>query len=132
MTTFKEKKIFVEVTNAHDTTSDPKIYGYRSWREYWEANGHSRNELNHQRADVELKDDGTHQFIEKYQCVACGKYYQWDGAAPECFDGCHVWIVGDPDQKEYIFPFCHTCNHLDFTVEVRASMLVPAPAKIEE
>ena len=118
----------VIVLNAHDTTSDPKEYGYDSWRDYWEAHGHNRNELKHHRMEVKLKN-GKYEFVDVYLCLACGEYFQWDGELPDNFDGCHVYIKGKGQDKQYIFPFCHACNHCDDEVEVPSDLLVPAPKK---
>lgn len=118
----------VVVLNAHDTTSDPHEYGFDSWRDYWEAHGHSRNELEHHRKDVTLKN-GKHEFVEVYRCLMCGKFYQWDGELPDCFDGCHVYIKGERYKGLYIFPFCHACNHSGEEAEVPFDMLVVAPKK---
>lgn len=118
----------VIVLNAHDTTSDPKEYGFDSWRDYWEAHGHSRNDLKHYRKNVELKN-GKHEFVEVYQCLACGKYFQWDGELPDNFDGCHVYIKGKGQEKLYILPLCHACNHCDDEIETPSHLLEPAPKK---
>lgn len=118
----------VVVRNAYDTTSDPKEYGYNSWREYWEDHGHNRSELKSNRTNVNLKN-GKHKFVEVYQCLACGEYFQWDGELPNNFDGCHVYIKGEGQDKQYIFPFCHSCNHSKDEFKVPSDLLVSAPQK---
>ena len=127
MTTFKPKtNEMVYVCNAHNTTDDPRQYGFNSWREYWEAHGQNRFALPNKKRIIWSRSQ-MQGVRDEFQCLACGEYFLWDGTAPDCFDGCHVCIVGDLTQRQYIFPFCHTCNHEDIMVNVPRNMLVPAP-----
>lgn len=116
----------VEVVNAPNTGNlSPANYGCGSWREYWEQRKWKRFLFHHDK----LVRDGQNGLknIPQYICPACGQSFSWNGEAPDCFDGCHVNIVGDTSKKLYITPFCHACNKKDVKADVRKFYLILAP-----
>lgn len=116
----------VLVTNAPNTAGLlPTTYGYNSWREYWEDNGGWNFHLF--RGLKRINVNGKKKLAATFRCPACGKNFLWDGVAPDCFDGCHVNIVGDATKKLYITPLCHACNQTNVTASVSAVNLIPAP-----
>ena len=115
------------VYNAPNTTSDPREYGYSSWREYWEDHGHDRNDRSLHPIDTEIVDNETNEIIKKYRCPKCGEYFHWDKDDSDCFDGCHVRIKGDDSGKLYLTPLCHGCNHEKGLIVIPRRMLEEAP-----
>lgn len=116
----------VIVKNAAKTAGlDSGEYGYDSWREYWSNNGGWNFWLF--RGIKRVNENGQKKWKLTFRCPACGKNYLWNGTAPDCFDGCHVNIVGDATKKLYITPLCHTCNQKNITADVLKVNLVPAP-----
>ena len=116
----------VLVKNAPNTASlDPARYGYNSWREYWENNGGRRFYLFYGLKRISV--NGRRKWALIFKCPACGRNFLWDGEAPDCFDGCHVNIVGDISKKLYITPLCHTCNQQNVIARVSKVNLIPAP-----
>jgi len=116
----------VIVVNAPNTANlNPQQHGYNSWREYWENNGGWKFHLF--RGWKRISVNGTKKTFLTFQCPACGNKFLWGGVAPDCFDGCHVNIVGDLTKKLYITPFCHACNQKNTTASVKKINLIPAP-----
>lgn len=117
----------VTVRNADGTTSDPHEYGCDSWREYWEKQGGNKEDRLLKPQNIRSIPGEREKFEKRYRCPACGKWFLWDGNAPDCFDGCHVKIKNSNEVSLYIIPLCHACNHADVTVKVPRRMLVVAP-----
>lgn len=126
---YLNESIEVTVYNAEDTTSDPKEYGYDSWREYWEDHGHDRNDESLKPINAKLSGDENKELVKIYRCPKCKNYFHWDGELPDCFDGCHVFIKGEANKKLYLTPLCHGCNHEKGAVTVLRRMLEVAPPK---
>ena len=124
---YVNQAIEVPVFNAKDTESDPKEYGYDSWREYWEAKGGDRNDKSLHPIVAKIAGSEDSEMKETYRCPMCGRRFHWDGEIPDCFDGCHMQIEGDEDETLYITPLCHGCNHKDGIVKVPRRMLKLAP-----